>query len=327
MEVATYNLSAEDLKSLNKLIDYSMDVYETAEQEEFIKEAKLLSSQLPLNLRRFLYASDSQLHYGAFIIKGFKHGTLPDTPLSWFKKDCYPATFSSDYAAIILSSILGEPFGFETQQKGKLIHDILPIKGREYAQEGANSLEILNLHTEDTFHPFRADHICLVCLKNPSNVGTLVSGVRHFDIPEEIKSILFENRFYHLSDDTHVDDLSEPKCSSILFGNRKAPYLCFDEDFTISRKGDEEAQSALEVLRTQAREKAFEVALEPGDFCFIDNYSWLHGRRPFKASYDGNDRWLRRFNIKLDLNEANAYRSHPDSRMLSFAPIHKPESI
>jgi hypothetical protein len=323
-DIATYYLSPGDLKALGELIFYAKKTYESAEQEEFIKEAKALSGKLPEGLKRFLYASDRQNHEGIFVVKGFEHGDLPNTPISWFKEDSYPAAFDCDYAAIILSAILGEPFGFETQQVGKLIHDILPIKGREYAQEGANSLQMLNLHTEDTFHPYRADHICLVCLKNPSSVGTLVSGVRHFDLTDEVKSILFQNRFYHLSDDTHVEDLVNPICEPILFGDRQRPYLCYDEDFTVSRKGDESAQRALEALREQARGKHFEVSLEPGDFCFIDNYKWLHGRRPFKANYDGNDRWLRRFNIKLDLNEASEYRLSPVSRMLSFSPIHIP---
>lgn len=321
MQVKKYILSSQELKQINSIIDYAMSTFSTAEDEDFILESKLLSNRLSDDLKKYLYRSDDPTHNGLFVLSGFDFGEqLPATPKTWFKEDSYEAKFRTDYLAIILASIFGEPFGFDTQQRGKLIHDILPIKGREYFQEGANSLQMLNMHTEDTFHPYRADYICLSCLKNPCNIGTLLSGVQFFELDDKVKNILFEDRFYHLSDDTHVEDIDNPVSQPILFGDRKSPFVRFDYDFTITSKGDIEAKEALEAFNTELLKRKFELSLNVGDFCFIDNHKWLHGRKPFQANFDGEDRWLRRFNIKVDLSEASAFRMSHKGRMLSFEP-------
>ncbi|WP_248963652.1 TauD/TfdA family dioxygenase [Sphaerisporangium perillae] len=41
----------------------------------------------------------------------------------------------------------------------------------------------------------------------------------------------------------------------------------------------------------------FDMSLESGEFCFIDNYRVVHGRKPFGARHDGTDRWLKRINV------------------------------
>lgn len=317
-------LSQKENLQIQTIIEELRNEYGLAENEEFITNAMILANELPDHLIQAMHdLSDVQEHSGLLLIKGFEpREALPSTPKSWFKKDSYSPCFESDFLAIMLASVLGEPFGFETQQKGKLIHDIVPIKGREYAQEGANSLEMLNFHTEDAFHPFRADYICLHCLKNPSQIGTLVSGVRDFALtPEEI-DILFESRFHHLSDDTHTENTISPPLDSILFGNKQSPYIRFDCDFSIARDNDWKAKQIVSRLKQEIDRCFREVPLSPGDFCFIDNYKWLHGRKSFKANYDGHDRWLRRFNIKTDLFEAADYRVNSTSRMLSFNKIH-----
>jgi hypothetical protein len=317
-----YVLNKKELKSIGDLIEFVSDKYETAEQEEFILESRILANELPDNLKSYLFEmSDHQEHLGLALVRGFREGKgYPLTPKSWFKESSYAPTFDSDYLAIILSSIMGDPFGFETQQAGKLIHDILPMPGREFNQEGCSSLQALNFHSEDVFHPYRADYICLSCLKNPNQIGTLVSGVREFELSEGILDILFEEKFHHLSDNTHTDDVKEPKLEAILFGNKKYPYIRFDSDFTIGSKGDVTAFKAIEALKGEIERKKLELDVEPGDFYFIDNYKWLHGRKSFRANYDGHDRWLRRFNIKTDLNETSSFRSDLSSRMLTFNP-------
>jgi alpha-ketoglutarate-dependent taurine dioxygenase len=56
--------------------------------------------------------------------------------------------------------------------------------------------------------------------------------------------------------------------------------------------------------------------LEPGDFVFIDNYRAVHGRKPFKARYDGNDRWLKRINITRDLRKSRDARLSSTERLI-----------
>ena len=40
-------------------------------------------------------------------------------------------------------------------------------------------------------------------------------------------------------------------------------------------------------------------ALAPGEILLVDNDVAVHGRVPFRARYDGTDRWLKRVNIRL----------------------------
>jgi hypothetical protein len=268
-EIATYHLSPRDIEILDELIVSAKDKYIYAENDSFIRNARMIANNLSDELKQFLYSSDRQSHGGIFVIKGFGLGELPPTPSTWFKEDSYEPTFKSDFAAIILTSIFGEPFGFETQQPGKLIHDILPMKGNEHAQEGSNSLEQLNFHTEDTFHPFRADHICLVCLKNPTNVGTLVSCPLHYDLSSGVKDSLFENRFYHLPDNTHRGELHNLTKNSILFGNVDSPYVRFDDDFTVCDEDDLLSVNAIKSFRFEVLKKAFEIDLYPGDYVLL----------------------------------------------------------
>jgi alpha-ketoglutarate-dependent taurine dioxygenase len=63
------------------------------------------------------------------------------------------------------------------------------------------------------------------------------------------------------------------------------------------------------------------VALEPGDLLIIDNYRSVHGRRPFRARYDGADRWLRHVMVTLDLGRSRARRSSAEDRVVGFLPL------
>ena len=58
------------------------------------------------------------------------------------------------------------------------------------------------------------------------------------------------------------------------------------------------------------------ITLRPGDAVFVDNHLAVHGRRPFKARYDGTDRWLKRVSVTRDLRRSRALRDTPDSRLL-----------
>ena len=58
------------------------------------------------------------------------------------------------------------------------------------------------------------------------------------------------------------------------------------------------------------------VSNDAGDFAFIDNYQAVHGRKPFRARYDGRDRWLKRINVVRDLRKSRESRLSAASRVL-----------
>jgi alpha-ketoglutarate-dependent taurine dioxygenase len=59
-----------------------------------------------------------------------------------------------------------------------------------------------------------------------------------------------------------------------------------------------------------------DIALGSGDLLIIDNLQAVHGRRPFKARYDGSDRWLRRINITSNLRGSAGRRYGAHGRAL-----------
>jgi alpha-ketoglutarate-dependent taurine dioxygenase len=63
-------------------------------------------------------------------------------------------------------------------------------------------------------------------------------------------------------------------------------------------------------------ERLFDLVLEAGQVIFIDNFKAVHGRRPFKAHYDGTDRWLKRVNLTRDLRKSRELRETADSRVV-----------
>lgn len=108
--------------------------------------------------------------------------------------------------------------------------------------------------------------------------------------------------------------VDSPKLS-VLYGDPRSPYLRLDPYF-MDPLQDDKAQFALNSLIHAIDACLAEVVLQPGDCLFIDNYRSVHGRKPFKANYDGTDRWLKRINITRDLRKSRSARRSCTSRII-----------
>ena len=64
-------------------------------------------------------------------------------------------------------------------------------------------------------------------------------------------------------------------------------------------------------------DKIFDLVLASGEFCFLDNFRVVHGRKPFKARHDGTDRWLKRINVTSDLRKSRAARNSGETRAIN----------
>jgi alpha-ketoglutarate-dependent taurine dioxygenase len=78
----------------------------------------------------------------------------------------------------------------------------------------------------------------------------------------------------------------------------------------------ERSLTAFQGLCAQIETHMKGVALRPGDCAFIDNFRAVHGRRSFRARYDGQDRWLKRLNVTRNLRGSRAWRPAPDNRVI-----------
>jgi Fe(II)/alpha-ketoglutarate-dependent arginine beta-hydroxylase len=218
----------------------------------------------------------------------------------------------------------------------------MPIKGHEQEQLGTGSEVLLTWHTEDAFHPYRADYIGLMCLRNPDHVETTYALLDQLPLDDATVQLLFEPRFLIRPDESHLPknrsgvqrDLgasaellrrsyarieqmnSAPEKVALFSGDPDTPYARLDPYFMDRVADDPAAMAALDSLVAAIDAQISGIALQPGEIIFIDNYRVVHGRVPFKARYDGTDRWLHRLNIARDLRKSRDARRTAEARII-----------
>ena len=306
--------------------------YGSAEDADFLDNARIFAHELPRRLRILLNNFKlTEQPYGGFVLSGYPidDARIGKTPAHWNLRIPNAPGLEEEFLLIMLGALLGEPFAFATQQDGHIIHDVLPIKEHENEQLGSGCKQTLEWHTEDAFHPYRADYVVLMCLRNSQRVATTFASIDRVCLSSAHIDILFEERFVIRPDNSHlmknnsalkaltpskdnvfsafsrIEQMHErPEKIAILFADRQAPYLRIDPYFMDPPAGDNMAQEALDHLIRALDDTLIDVVLQPGDFLFLDNYRAVHGRRPFCANYDGEDRWLKRINVTTDLRKS-----------------------
>ncbi|WP_040838001.1 TauD/TfdA family dioxygenase [Nocardia brevicatena] len=219
-------------------------------------------------------------------------------------------SFPLDIAMLLLATLAGEPFGWRGQQDGRLVNNIIPAVGHEDEQSGASSKTLLSPHTEDAFHPRRANLLMLACLRNPDRVGTTVSSVRHVELDTRQRRLLGTPTLPILPDVSYGSEFDRAAAlpvptiwsESEELDTDTVPYdltLRFDPAYTPLAEADPEFRAAYTHLENELERVCVLAALEPGELLLVDNDVAVHGRVPFTARYDGTDRWLKRVNIRL----------------------------
>ena len=333
-------LSQADVQQIQTLLAELAERYDTAECQEFQKNATVLSHRLPESVRTFLTQFRlTEPDDGCCIISGypFDQGKIGPTPAHWKNRADKPSTREEDMLFVLLGSLLGDCIGWSTQQSGYIVHDIMPIKGNEGEQLGTGSEELLWWHTEDAFHPYRGDYIGMMCIRNPDHVPTTIGTLEDVDLDPNDVDLLFEESYSIKPDESHLkknrsglrqgdraledafnrmeERNTNPPKMAVLFGSKTNPYLRLDPYF-MDKATTEEAQGAFDRLVEKLDDAIREVPLQDGDFCFVDNLKAIHGRLPFKARYDGTDRWLKRIIIARDLRKSRDERMETESRLI-----------
>lgn len=332
-------LTAEDRAAVAGLCAEAAERHPAADDPAFLREAPLLAHRLPRTVRAALaalYADDGQ---SALVIGGLD---IPDqaigaTPPSWREaRPVPPAVHRLETALVLYSSLLGDVFGWATQQDGRLVHDVVPTRGHEGEQLGSGSTAPLMWHTEEAFHPCRADYVALMCLRNPDGVATTVGSFDPSVLTEEEHRCAFEPRFHIRPDKSHLpthhqdradrhregfdrtEQMNEaPEAVPVLFGAPHDPFLQIDPAYMDPAPGDEPARRTLDRIGEAIEGGLTDLTLGPGDVAFIDNFRLVHGRQPFRARYDGTDRWLKRVNVTRDLRKSSAVRLPDDARVIA----------
>ncbi|MCX5208770.1 TauD/TfdA family dioxygenase [Kitasatospora sp. NBC_00240] len=336
-------LRDEDIVAIEKITTEVAGRFSSIEDPALHRAAQVHAHELPRELRTALVDFKLTEPSGVLVVSGLPvdDAALGPTPPDWRDKAAPDATLRLDIPFLLISCLLGEPIGWATQQDGRVMHDIFPIRAHEHGQIGWGSAETLSWHTEDAFHPLRTDYLGLMCLRNPDDVETTFADIADVRLDDATRAALAQERFKILPDDSHrpqnqvaggpedpevaelkrrsaerVDGaLASPEPVAVLFGSPKDPYLRLDPYYMQGVQGEDE-QRALDVIGQALDAAMGGVSLAPGDIVFIDNYRVVHGRKPFQARFDGTDRWLRRLNITRDLRKSRHTRLSAESRVV-----------
>ena len=317
-------IDAAELRELMHFLDEIEGDFDDFGSDEDLRLSTLFAHELPSRIRYALNSFRLERMSGVLRISGYivDHDRIGSTPGHWRGQPSPATTRREELLLILFSSLLGDPFAWATQQNGRLIHDVLPIKGHEYEQLGSSSESPLTWHTEDAFHPLRGDFLSFACLRNPYATATTIGYADALNLPDTTKAVLFEERFMIRPDESHlaknntaadavtfadIDEMqNNPRPIAILFGDPARPYIRADPYFMSVDSDDHEARYALEQFVKEMDGKMVDLQMESGEFCFLDNFRVVHGRKPFKARHDGTDRWLKRANVARDLRKSRA---------------------
>ncbi len=312
---------------------------------EWLGQLALMAHDLPLGLRRAL--TEFRLTgrpYGGFVISGLPvaESAIGPTPVSYAQTPDTAEARRLDALLLLIGSLLGDPFSFATQQRGRLVLDVFPVPGHEHDQLGSSSTTELEWHNEDAFHPHRADWLMLLCLRNPYAAPTTFGPVHELPLDPDDLAVLFQDRFVIRPDESHTESFNDhttgfddtthnagafdqiakmandPQRIPILSGAAHAPFIRIDPAYMDHSLDDPAAERALRRIINAIDETIHDVALNPGELLVVDNRRAVHGRRPFQARHDGTDRWLKRINITADLRRSDGFRTAEHGRAIQL---------
>ncbi|MFJ3309389.1 guanitoxin biosynthesis L-enduracididine beta-hydroxylase GntD [Streptomyces sp. NPDC086549] len=315
----TLDLTLREARAAHALAASCLEVYKAADDPRFLDEAPVLAHELPLTVRRHLNSARRDEATHATVIRGnvVDQAALGVTPGHWSEAD---TDASQVYGCLLVlyAALLGDVTGWATQQVGRLVTDILPSKGYETSLISASSELELAWHTEDAFSPYRADWVGLFALRNEGKVPTTVAHVDVRRLPDRIRAVLSQPRFVALPDSAHEFAEGEfvPEPVPVLEGHADLPVLRIDRDFFRAQDGDPEAAEALAWIIAHLDGNLTDVVIPTGAVCFVDNRNVVHGRRPFRAGFDGGDRWLKRVNLVRDLRRTRPGRLDGSTRVI-----------
>lgn len=335
-------LNAEEVAEIQKLLASIVARYDSAEDPEFLLECTVLAQELPRRLRLALnHFRVTEPDSASFIISGYPvdQKKIGPTPEHWdITPEQRKPTLEEEILFVLTCSLLGDCIGWSTQQAGRIVHDVMPIKGMEQEQIGTGSEQTIWWHTEDAFHPMAGDYIALMFLRNPDAVPTTFASLESLNLDADDWQALFEPHYFIHADNSHkpqnaahhgesdaelaklyesvVQAESQHQKHPILSGDPKSPYIRIDPYFMDPIEDNPRARKAFDALVAALDAKIGDVPLAAGEICFVDNRKAVHGRRAFKARYDGNDRWFKRTNITRDLRKSREARKEASSRII-----------
>jgi Fe(II)/alpha-ketoglutarate-dependent arginine beta-hydroxylase len=327
--VLEVELTADEAIEIRRLCRSLDREYGSTDDESLLRALDRLPAEMPAPVIEAVeaYMSAPEADIALIHHHMVSDSALGTTPTSWKSPAATRASLEYEMVAMLYGSILGSVFGWATQQEGHIVNDIIPIESFSDQQVGASSKIELAWHTEDAFHPGRADFICLFCLRNPTGAPTTVASLNDIRSHVPLPPVLLEPCVRITADDAQqagaeaveVKEWSESSVEPvpILSENGNGLQMCVDPAYMSVASNDESMHEAVSDFCRAIDEHVTDVVLEPGDLLILDNHRAVHGRRPFKPTHSGKDRWLKRVNVARDFEARSPYCTDRGRRLLA----------
>ncbi|PWK64480.1 TfdA family taurine catabolism dioxygenase TauD [Streptomyces sp. CG 926] len=252
---------------------------------------------------------------GLFVVRGLRldDTELGATPGHWSTVADAGAVW--DVVLLLVSALMGTPIAWDGQQDGRFVHNIVPSPGHESEQTGASSSVLLTPHTEDAFHPGRAHLLLLACMRNHDRIATTAASIRRTELSDDDITQLTRPVAPILPDDAYEQAqqfAGRPSPVPTLFDTPEGLTMRFDPAYTPMDEADEAWREAYGRLEEELARVSVAVSLEPGDVLVVDNDIVVHGRVPFRARYDGTDRWLKRASVRVEGRPTRPLAEHDE---------------
>lgn len=209
------------------------------------------------------------------------------------------------------ASKYGKPIAFAREKNGAIVQDIYPMPGDEKVQISSSSNVVLQMHTETAFHRYKPDWVILACVKGDKKAETLYATL------DEILKELDEKTIWELR---HGEVITTVDPSFLRSGEKNREIVvspisgfgankwCLTYDADLMRGLTDHSSAALKKLGAAVAKRTRSVTLNTGDILVINNRVAVHGRKPFKARYDGTDRWVKRVLLREEMPPRSAMK-------------------
>jgi L-asparagine oxygenase len=311
-----FRLTDDDRVAVRELLVEVVRDPRNLDETSFLERSTLLAQELPIRIRETFY--EFKLYESAACLLISNNPVSPQdigsTPRRhWQFSENRPLNLPQIMHGLY-SSLLGEPFGFESQQNGRIFNDLIPIPNQQTNSSSGGGC--IGLHTEDSFQPFMPDYLGLLCLRNEEKAVTTFSSLWQTEIPETARRVLFEKRFLAqrklTSASVRASEVQQRK--AILFGDPQKPYLRYGS--IEYDKCDSETKSALRFLMHALEENQQTITLSQGECLYLDNFVAVHGRAAYQPLYGPEGRWFCRLVMNRDLRRTRAFRASSNGRIM-----------
>jgi Fe(II)/alpha-ketoglutarate-dependent arginine beta-hydroxylase len=313
--------------------------FPSVESTDFVHDCEVASGRISKRLRDILLRMrNGSSRAGFFLIKGYQvdDDRIGPSPSHWDAMWEKPAYLREEVYQCLISSVLGSIFGWRTQENGRFLRHIVPIDADRNEQLGGSSETTLLWHTEEAFHPARADFLTLMCYRNNEKAETMLVSIDDIRLDQQTIATLKQKRFIIEPDKSHLptnnqsahwqleqskfqkihDILANPQPCAVIFGPDDQPFIRVDQAFMKPLPGDSQAEMALDALHREFDRRATRVIMQPGDFLVIDNALVAHGRTIYTPDYGPKQRWLRRTNVSTGWRHHASFRESFHSRAM-----------